>query len=151
NALDGSNKVPRRRVRVRIRFLKVHQVGAAGHQQAVDVEHVNPRLRFLKAYTLINQRRTEQIRQANARGACTEEQILFVLEFGAFDLAGVDHAGEHDGGSALHVVVIDAVPLAVTMQQVDSVRSRPVLKMDAAFGKYLLHRFNELIHKREEL
>jgi len=52
DALDSSDEIPRRRVLVCIRFLKINEVLAGRFQQTVDVEHVEPGLRFLEAHTL---------------------------------------------------------------------------------------------------
>ncbi len=95
-----------------------------------------------------NQRRTQQVGKADGRRARAEEQVLFVFQLCALELGRIDHPSQSDPGRALHVVVIDAVLVAVALEQVHGVRARPILKVDAALRKYLLHRFDEFIDKR---
>src|SRR5262249_33129161 len=53
-------------------------------------------------------------------------------------------------GRALHVVVKDAIPVTVALEQMDGVGPCPILEVDTAFGKYFLDRFDKLIDKGEE-
>ena len=98
-----------------------------------------------------NERGTKQVGKADAGRARAEEQILLVLQLRALELGRVDHAGKRDAGRALHVVVIDAVLVAVALEQMHGVHARPILEVDAALRKYLLHRLNELVDKRKQI
>jgi hypothetical protein len=51
----------------------------------------------------------------------------------------------------LHVVVVDAVLIAVTFKKVDGVHAGPILEVNAAFRKYLLHCVDKLIYEGEQL
>src|SRR4029077_1573186 len=109
------------------------------------------RLGVLKRQTLINERRTKQVGEANTGGSRAEEQILFVLQFGALQLGSVDHSGKRYASRALHVVVVDTVIVAITLEQVDCVYPGPIFEMNAALRKYFLNRFDEFVHKGIEL
>src|SRR5258708_31442982 len=74
-----------------------------------------------------------------------EEQVLFVLQLGALEPGRVDHPRKGDARRALHVVVIDAVLVAVALEQVHRVRPRPILKVNATLRKHVLHRLDKLI------
>jgi hypothetical protein len=102
-------------VLVSIRLLEVDEVRAGRLQQSVDVEHVDPRLRVFPRHALRDERRAQQVGKANAGRACTEEQVFLVLKLRALELDRVDHAGKRDAGGALHVVIIDAVLVAITL------------------------------------
>src|SRR5438132_867961 len=136
---------------MRIRFLEVDEVRARRLQQAVDVKHVDPRLRFLQRYPLGNERRTEQVGKADARRTGTEEKILFVLQLGALQLGRVDHPRESDPSRTLHVVVVNAVLVSIALKQVNSVHTGPIFKVNAALWKYLLHGVHEFVDKGIEL
>jgi hypothetical protein len=101
--------------------------------------------------TSAEQSRAEQVGKANAGRACTEEQVFLVLELRALELDRVDHAGKRDTGSTLHVVIVDAVLIAITLQQVDGVHSGPILEVNAAFREHLLYGLDELVHEGKEL
>ncbi len=147
DALDGSDEIPRRGVLMCIRLLEVDEVLARRLQQAINVKHVNPRLRLLERHPLGNERRTEQVGKADTRRASAEEKVLFVLQLGALQLGRVDHPRESDPSRTLHVVVVDAVLVAVALEQVHSVRTRPIFKVNAAFRKYLLDGIHEFVNK----
>src|SRR5258707_2769168 len=134
-----------------VRLLEVDKVLAGALQQSVDVEHVDSRLRVFRRHSLRNERRTQQVGKANSGRARAKEQVFLVLKLRTLDLGRVDHAGKCDAGSALHVVIIDAVLVAVSLEQMHSVRPRPILEMNAAFREHLLHGLNELIHEGKEL
>src|SRR5712672_1307110 len=151
DALGGGDEVPGRRMLMPVRPLEVDKIRAARLQQSVDVEHVDPRLRVLQRHALRNQGGAQQAGQANSCRTSAEEQVLLVLELGALEFGGVDHAGKRDSGRALHVVVIDAIFVAVALEQVDGVRPRPILEMNAAFREHLLHRLDELVDERKKL
>ena len=122
-----------------------------GFEQTVDVEHVHPRPRILKCHPLLDERRTQQIREPDGRRAGAEEEVLLVLQLGPLQAGGVDHAGERDARRALHVVVVDAVLVAIPLQQMHRVHTGPVLEVDAALRKNLLHRLDELVNERIQL
>ena len=128
-----------------IRLLEIDKVLAGRLQQAIDVEHVDPRLRVFQRHALRNERRTEQVGKADCRRTRAKEQIFLVLQLRALELARVDHAGKSDARRALHVVIIDAVFVAVALKQVHGVCAGPILKVNAAFREHLLHRLNELV------
>src|SRR4029077_4497859 len=109
------------------------------------------RLGVLKRQTLINERRTKQVGEANTGGARAEEQILFVLQFSALQLGSVDHSGKRYASGALHIVVIDTVLIAITLKQVDCVYAGPIFEVNAALRKYFLNRFNKFIDEGKEL
>jgi len=73
------------------------------------------------------------------------------FSFRALELGRIDHARQHDARCALYVVVIDAILVAVALEQVHASVTRPILKVDAALREYLLHRLDELVNKREKL
>src|SRR5258708_21332735 len=112
---------------VRVWFLKVDKVFAGGLQQAVDVKHVAPSLRVSQRHALRNERRTQQVGEANSRRASPKEQVLLVLELRALELGRIDHAGKRDASRALHVIIVHAVLVALALEQMDSVRPRLVL------------------------
>src|SRR6185436_14956234 len=143
DAFDGDDEVPDRCMRVRVRLLEVGKILASRLQQSVAVEHVDPRLRIFELHALPNERRTQQVGKTNCRRTRSQEQILLVLKLNALYLAGVDHSGNRGAGGALYVVVVDAVLVAITLQQVDGVDARPILEMYAAFRKHLLYGLNE--------
>jgi hypothetical protein len=60
-----------------------------------------------------------------------------ILQLRALELGRVDHACQGDTRRALHIVVVDAVLVAVALQQMDRVDTGPVLEVDAALGKHL--------------
>ena len=151
DAFDGSDEVLGRRMLVRVRLLEVDKVRAGRLQQSVDVEHVDPRLRVFQRHALRDERRTQQVGKADAGRAGAEEQVLLVLELRALELGRVDHAGKRDAGRALHVVVVDAVLVAIALQQVHGVHSGPVLEVDAALREHLLHGLDELVDEGIEL
>ncbi len=65
DALDCSHKIPGGRVLMRVWLLEVDKVLAGRLQQAIDVKHVDPRLRFFQRHPLCNERRTEQVGKAD--------------------------------------------------------------------------------------
>ena len=148
DALDGRDEIPGRRVLVRIRLLEVDEVLAGRFQQAVDVEHIDPCLGLLERHALRHQRGTEQVGEADTGRTRAEEQVFLVLQLRALELGRIDHAGKYDAGRALHVVVIDAVLVAVALEQVHGVATRPILEVNAALREHLLHRLDELVDKR---
>src|ERR1700677_3353989 len=85
---------------------------------------------------------------AAAAGPRAKKQVLFVLQLCAFELSCIDHPRKSDARCALHVVVVDAVLVAVSLEQVNGIRPGPILKVDAAFRKNLLHCLDELVDKR---
>ena len=95
-----------------------------------------------------NQRGAKQVGKANPGRARAEEQVLFVFQLRALELGRIDHPRESDPSCALHVIVIDAVFVAVALQQVHGICPRPILKVNAALRKYFLHRLDELVDKR---
>ena len=105
----------------------------------------------MQRHAFRNQSGTQQVGKTDGGGTGAEEQIFLVLELRALDLGRVDHAGQRDARRALHVVVIDAVFVAVALQQMDRVAARPVLEVDAALREHLLHGFDELVHERIEV
>src|ERR1700730_5224577 len=131
DALDSSDEIPRRRVLVCVRLLEIDKVFAARLQKAVDVEHVDPRLRFLEGQALCNQRGTKQVGKAYAGRTCAEEQVLFVFYLRALELGRINHLSESDHGCALHVILIDAVLIAVALEQMHGIYPRPVLEVNA--------------------
>src|SRR5215470_1913388 len=104
-------------------------------------------LSLLERQSLFNQRRAEQVGEANASRARTQEQVLLVTQFCALDLRSVDHAREYDSRSTLHVVVVDAVLVAITLKQMDGVDAGPILEVNAALREDLLYRFDEFVNK----
>src|SRR5215469_10351767 len=71
DVFERSEKIARRCVLVCIRLLEVGEIGAGYFQEAVDVEHVNPRLSLLERQSFLNQCRAQEVSEANAGGACT--------------------------------------------------------------------------------
>src|SRR5262245_10829727 len=57
------------RVLVRVRLLEVDQIGASRFQQAVDVEHVDFRLRLGEAESFLNESRAQEVGETNASRA----------------------------------------------------------------------------------
>ena len=80
DALDSSDEVPRRRMLVCIGFLEIDKVLAGRLQKSIDVEHIDPRLRFFQRHALCNERRTKQVGKANSRRARAEEQVFLIFE-----------------------------------------------------------------------
>src|SRR5262249_55589936 len=78
-------------------------------------------------------------------------EIAFVAQFGALDFGCVNHPGENDPRSALHVVVVDTVFVPITLQEVYSNDTGPILEMDAALWEHLLDRLYELVDEGIEL
>lgn len=73
----------------------------------------------LMPHTLFAQGGAEQIRQADAGGSGAKKKIPLVFELRAFELRGIDHACQRDARGALHVVVVDAVFVAVALEKMD--------------------------------
>src|SRR5215217_966474 len=88
---------------------------------------------------------------ADAGRSGAEEQVALVLEGGALDPAGVDHARQRDARGPLHVVVVAADLVAVPFQQVYGIDPGPVLEMDAAPREDILHRIDEFIDEAIEV
>src|SRR6266404_6858622 len=103
------------------RLLKIDKILAGRLQKAIDIKHVDPRLRFLERHALCNERRTKQVGKADTGRASAEEKVLFVLQLRALQLGRVDHPRKSDPSRTLHVVVVDAVLIAVALEEVDSV------------------------------
>src|SRR5262249_39033094 len=112
---------------------------------------MNARLSVLKRQTLIDKCRTQQVGKPNTGRTSAEEQILFILQFGALQLGSVDHSGKRYASGALHVVVVDAVLIAITPEEVHRVNARPVLKVNAALREHLLNRPHKFIDEGIEL
>jgi hypothetical protein len=138
-------------VPVGIGLLEVHEVSAPILEETVKVEHVDLRPSLLEGYALRDHRRTEKIGQPNTGRAGAEEQVLFISELLPFDLGGVDHAGQHDAGGALHVVVVNAVFVSIALQQMNCIDAGPVLEMYTALWIEFLDCCDELIHEGIEL
>jgi hypothetical protein len=51
------------------------------------------------------------------RPSSAKEQVFLVLKLRALELGRVDHAGKRNAGSALHVVFVHAVLVAVALEQ----------------------------------
>ena len=119
-------------------------------QQTVDVEHVDPRLRVFQRHALRNERGTQQVGKADAGRARAEEQVFLVLQHRALELGRIDHAGQHDAGGALDVVVIDAILVAVALEQVHGVGPGPILEVDAAPRKHLLDGRDEFVDEGKQ-
>src|SRR5215467_3458962 len=73
DVFDRSEKIVRRCVLVCIRLLEVDEISAGCFQQAVDVEHVDPRLSLFKSQSFLNQSRAQEVSEAYAGGACAQE------------------------------------------------------------------------------
>src|SRR5260370_26643260 len=80
DAIDRGAKIPRRRVLVRIRLLEIEEICAGGLQEAVDVEHIDVRLRFPERHPLLNERGTEQVGETDAGRTRAEEEVFFILQ-----------------------------------------------------------------------
>ncbi len=109
---------------------------------AVDMAAVMP---ALQRHALPNERGTQQVGKTDAGRTRAKEQVLLVFQLCALELGRGDHAGKRDAGGALHVVVVDAILVAVALKQVNGVDSGPILEVNAALRKHLLHRFDELV------
>src|SRR5258708_963920 len=72
DALDSSDEIPSRSVLVCVRLLEIDKVFAARLKKAVDVEHVDPRLRFVERQALCNQCGAKQVSKADAGRTCAE-------------------------------------------------------------------------------
>ena len=94
---------------------------------------------------------TQQVGQTDSGRTGAQEQILLVLQLRALELGCVDHAGKRYAGRALHIVVVDAVLVAVALEQVDGIDAGPVLEVNAALRKHLLHRLDELVDEGIEI
>ena len=148
DALDRGDELPRRRVLMRVRQLEIEQILPRGYEQTIDVEHIDPGLRFLEAHALRDKRGTEQVGKANTGRARAEEQIFFVLQFCALDLGCVDHPCECDPRRTLDVVVVDTVLVAIALEQVHGILARPILEVNATLREHFLHCLDKLVDKR---
>jgi hypothetical protein len=108
-------------------------------------------LRVFERHPLRNERRTQQVGKTDSRRTRAKEQVFLVFKLDTLELARVDHSGKCDARSALHVVIVDAIFVAIALEQVDGVCSRPILKVDAAFREHFLHRLNEFVDERIQL
>jgi len=108
-------------------------------------------LRVFERHPLRNDRRTQQVGKTDSRRTRAKEQVFLVFKLDTLELARVDHSGKCDARSALHVVIVDAIFVAIALEQVDGVCSRPILKVDAAFREHFLHRLNEFVDERIQL
>src|SRR5262249_61262694 len=105
-------------------------------QQAVDIEHREPRLGLAEGQALLHRGGGDKAGEADGGGTGAEEEDALVAELAACDLEGGDQSGERHAGSALDVVVVAAHLVPVSRQQVDRVAARPVLEVDAAGREY---------------
>jgi hypothetical protein len=113
----------------------------------IDVEHVNPRPGLFQCQSFFNHCRAQKVSESDTGRARPQEKVLFISQPGAHDFGGVDHACEYDSGRPLHVIVVDAVLVAVTLKQVNSVYARPILEVNATLRKHFLYGFNELVYE----
>ena len=138
-------------MRVRVGLLEVVEVGTSRLKQAVDIEHMDARLSVLERHPLLREGRAKQVCETDAGRTRAEEEIFFVLEFGALEFGGVDHASERDARGALDIVVVNAIFVAVALEQVEGVHAGPILEVNAAFRENLLHGLHEFIDEGEEI
>src|SRR5262249_31932222 len=139
DGFDGGDEIPARRVRVGVRLLKVEQVLAARLQEAVDVEHRDAGLRVFKGKAFLHHGGGDQAGKADRGRTGAEEEDALIANLAAGDLEGGDQSGERHAARALNIVVVAAHLVTVARQEVDRVAASPVLEVDAAVWKYLLH------------
>src|SRR5262249_3883196 len=151
DGFDGGDEIPARRVRVGVRLLKVEQVLAARLEQAADVEHRDARLRVLETQAFLHHGGRDQAGKADGGRTGAEEEDALIANLAAGDLEGGDQPGERHAARALNIVVVAAHLIAVARQEVHRVAACPVLEVNAAVRKYLLHRFDELVYKGIQL
>ncbi len=61
------------------------------------------------------------------------------------------HPCESDPRRTLHVVVVDAVLVAVALEQVHGVRTRPIFEVNATLREHVLYCLDELVNKRKKI
>ena len=132
--LDRLDEGRDRRPVLRERLLKVRQIGARGHQQAVDVEQriaaAAPRVEI---HALPRHGEADQLGDAGRGRSGAEKQEALVGELLPGDAQGGEDAGQRDAGGALDVVVEGADLVAIARQDRDGVDVGEVLPLDAAF------------------
>lgn len=104
---------------VSIRLLEVEQVRPGVFQESLDIEHVNVRPLLFECEPFLDHRRAHQVRETDTGRTRSQEEVPFVAQLRPLEPGRIDHARQHDSRRALHVVVIDAVLVAVTLEQVD--------------------------------
>ncbi len=130
---------------VRVGLLEIEQVLAACLDQAVDVEHGDARLRGGLAQTFQHHRLDDHAGDPGAGRAGAEKHDALVLELPTLHAQRAEKTGERGAGRSLDVVVVAADPVAIAVEQTDGIDTRPILEVDAAGRKHLLHRTDELV------
>ena len=143
--LDRLDEGRDRRPVLRERLLKVGEVGARGHQQAIDVEQRVAAPRRGEIHALPRHRLADQLGDAGRGRARAEEQEPLIGELLSGDAQRGEDPGQRDAGGALDVVVEGADLVAIARQDRDGVDVGEVLPLDAAFRVELLHRRHELV------
>src|SRR6266480_2780755 len=130
---------------------EIGEIGARGHEQAVDVEQriAPPRRGEIHAFPLHGE--ADQLGDAGRGRACAEEQEALLRKLFPSEAQGAVDAGQRDAGGALDVVVEGADLVAIARQDRDSVEISKILPLDAAFRVELLHSHHELVYKGEIL
>jgi len=90
DGLDPSDENVRRRMSVSPRASEVDEVRASRLQQAIDVEHVDPRLSLFKCLPFLGHRRAQEVGEANAGRARAQEQVLLIAQLSAVEFGGVE-------------------------------------------------------------
>ncbi len=145
---DHGGEVLARRIFVRVRLLEIEHVLATCFDEAVDVEHRNARTCLGLAQPFQHHGFHDHSGDAGAGRAGAEEQHALILHLAAGDPQRAEDADQRRAGGALDVVVVAADLVAIAREQPHRVDAGPILEMDAAARKHLLHRRDELGHER---
>ena len=128
---------------MRIHPLRFGQLGARRFQQPADVEHGHAVARGVLRKPLFLHGGDDQIGDADRGRARAEEQDSLLGQRRIDDLQRRLQPCERDAGRALDIVVVAEHFVGISFEHTDCICALPVLEVDAAAGKDLLHRLDE--------
>src|SRR6516164_5560012 len=121
------------------------EIGPAVDDEALRIKKPGPGTGLGLVASLACQRGDDEISNADACFASTEEQDTLVAQEPSRDPQRCAQTGEGDRGRALDIVVKTADAIAVFFQEPKCVAVREVLQLDQRPRKNLLHCSNKLL------
>src|SRR5262249_7634010 len=103
---------------------------------------------LVECQSFLDHCRAQKVGETNTGRTRAQEEVFLIAQLSTLQFDRVDHACKYDSRRALNIVVVDAVLVAVSLKQVNSVRAGPILEVNAALWEQLLYGFNELVDKR---